>query len=317
MERRHHRWLSLLALALIGAGLTGCSTQSSSAPFHIYNSPLVESEMPTPTQARADNSAESPGVEARQLFVYRQFQRTTGTDQRPPAAPAPSDPSGPVFDRVTPPDQPVLASYTPQDFASDAQPSSGQSRNVEVQGSIDADHGADIPEATSQESAAFVYATLKINEIHLDREAGDEVPSLYRQCRSSGEVFHSGQPDIGDLVFFHNTYDRNEDRRNNDWYTLAGMVSRHLGDGSVEFLAFDGDEVSTFVMNLNDPANADSEARDQINSQLRAPDDDDPPYTQYLAGELFAGYCNVLGDRPELILIDNWSPSMDLAELKL
>ncbi len=313
MDRRSYRGLTLAVFLTSIIAVVGCSTQSSSAPFHIYDSPLVDAEMPTPRHAGAN----APGVEARQLFVYRHFKPGVGGDGPPPAMPTPDDPSAPRFDRVTPPDQPVLASYNPDNIATDAAPAAASfAQTVEYRASVIAEGSDDqAPNATSDDAAAYIYATLKINDIDIDADAADEVPNLYRQCRSQGEIFHSGQPDIGDLVFFHNTYDRNDDGRNNDWYTLAGIVSRHLDDGTVEFVTYDGEDVSAFTLNLDQPAQIHSQERDILNSRLRAPNDDDPPYTRYLAGELFAGYCNILGERPELILIDNWSPSMNLAEL--
>jgi hypothetical protein len=91
------------------------------------------------------------------------------------------------------------------------------------------------------------------------------------------------RPQPGDLVFFHDTYDRNRDGRLGDEWTHVALVE-----------AVDGDRVwiihrggSRIVRLLMDRAHPDDEG---VNDPVRMKARRDPPGTRYLTGELFAGY---------------------------
>ncbi len=118
---------------------------------------------------------------------------------------------------------------------------------------------------------------------------------LYERLYRRGLTFDSTDPLPGDLVFFHNTFDADGDGRNNDWYTLAGVVLEVRAGGTVQFASVRGGAVDVFSLNLRSPGTIRDERTGVVlNSALRRKSLADPEYTQYLAGELFAGYASVV-----------------------
>lgn len=174
---------------------------------------------------------------------------------------------------------------------------------------------ADAPQATAYDpavAAAYVTAVYDVNGVDLRKatRGGDRVPTIveiYRHAYKSGIVYQAEQPATGDIVFFHNTFDRNGDGRWNDWYTLVGVVEGVDASGTVSALAYVDGKVTRIML---DPQRPDVAA---ANSALRAGDDVPAPRAGY-AGALFAGYANLLGDIPHVTVIDNWHPEMRVAQ---
>ncbi len=279
--------------------------------------------------------------EAAPAIPQRQIQTAGAPGQRPGYAPP--------LDTVQPSSEPVLANYAwdpdqpsgagratgdggsapgselkPDDVVtalSDNSPSE-EVEQAEQAEQVAVDQAVESTPSTTEDSAVqtvdyaptaadYVYTTLRANDLDLGEGAKDNIPTLYRACRSQGQVYHTSRPDIGDVVFFHNTYDANNDGRNNNWYTLVGIVEKVHRDGTVEFLTHRGNGVETLRLNLDQLDRETGSGGQIINSKLRTPTTDDAPFTQYLSGQLFAGYCNVLGDRRDLVLISNWEPGME------
>ncbi|TVR03107.1 MAG: hypothetical protein EA398_06225 [Deltaproteobacteria bacterium] len=149
-----------------------------------------------------------------------------------------------------------------------------------------------------------VYA---LNETRVATTSGPGIVDIYRHAQQAGAIYHTPRPAVGDLVFFHNTFDRNGDGRNNDWYTHIGIVEDVDEAGTVSFLSYMNGEVQRHVLNLESPS-VGREGSRVLNSELRAAASGDPDFTQRLAGELFAGFGSLLGDREEVVVIDNWQP---------
>lgn len=304
----------LMLLAATSCVAVGCSTNSSSAPFHMYSSPLLDGEMAPPHvagHAHGSDQGSNAGVQPRQVYTYQRYRPSDDLSE-PGRRIRPGEPQrpGPRLDTVDAPARPVLASYRPDEATG-----SGRALNEDGASSEPAQKA---PSRTSEDvgdgdrasnSAGFIYALLSVNEVELSEEAADSIPEIYRACRADGEIYHSNRPNIGDLVFFHNTFDANEDGRNNDWYTQVGMIERVHTNGTVDFLSFHNGSVQRLHLNLDDV-----DRQNSSNSRLRSESSDDPPFTQYLAGQLFAGYCNILGDREDLTVIDNWAPGVSLDE---
>ena len=162
--------------------------------------------------------------------------------------------------------------------------------------------------ANATESAAYVEAVYALNDTPVtDSSVSTSIVNMYRHADNTGTIYHSTTPAIGDLVFFHNTSDRNGDGRNNDWFAHVGIVESVNNQGTISVLSYLNDEVSRIYMNLE---YAEEEERDgvRINSSLRVRNRNDPEYTRYLAGELFAGFGSLLGSRTEVMVLDSWSP---------
>ena len=134
------------------------------------------------------------------------------------------------------------------------------------------------------------------------------VIELYRLVQRRGTIYHAQQAAAGDIVFFHNTHDANRDGRNNDWYTHVGVVEQVLGDSTIVVLSWRQGAVTRDTMNLAKPNFAEDGGR-LINTPLREHRASDPPFTQYLSGELFAGFGSMLGEINSVLVLDTWTPN--------
>jgi hypothetical protein len=101
--------------------------------------------------------------------------------------------------------------------------------------------------------------------------------SLHLVCRSVA------RPHAGDLVFFHDTYDRNRDGKLGDRWTHVALVEAVDGD-QVWILHRGGQGILRLRMDLSRPHD------EAANDPVRARRGDDPPGTRYLTAELFAAY---------------------------
>ncbi|MFY3743148.1 NlpC/P60 family protein [Anaeromyxobacter sp. Red801] len=105
--------------------------------------------------------------------------------------------------------------------------------------------------------------------------------SLYRASRPVE------RPRPGDLVFFHDTYDRDRNGRAGDRFTHVGLVE--AVDGDAVTILHRGGRVERIRMDLSRPS--DPAANDPVRMARRR----DARGTRYLAGELFAAYGELLG----------------------
>lgn len=116
------------------------------------------------------------------------------------------------------------------------------------------------------------------------------VAAAYRAMRAYGAVFGGGGewPAPGDLVFWHDTYDRNRNGRADDPFTHVGIVE-YVVDGTVVFVHRGGKAVARGAMTPDRPGEVRRENGTLLNSALREkrPALADAPR---LAGALFAGY---------------------------
>jgi probable lipoprotein NlpC len=123
------------------------------------------------------------------------------------------------------------------------------------------------------------------------------VAAAYQAVLAYGVVFGGGGewPRPGDLVFFHDTYDRNRNGDQDDPFTHMGIVERVEG-GSVTFLHRGGRGVARGTLTLDRPDQVrDGDGR-ELNTVLR---DKHPRIAgaPALAGELFQGYGRIDPER--------------------
>jgi hypothetical protein len=113
--------------------------------------------------------------------------------------------------------------------------------------------------------------------------------AVHRAALDFGEVFGGGGewPRPGDLVFWHDTYDRDRDGRSDDRFTHLGIVE-YVADGTVVFLHRGSRAVVRGAMTPGRPGQTAAGDR-LLNSTLRAKARA-APGDRLLAGELFAGY---------------------------
>ncbi|QDG54021.1 hypothetical protein FIV42_25755 [Persicimonas caeni] len=313
--------LGIAASAVLGQG---CSSNSG-APYHMYDSPLLEGRVesryprsrtydlglgdhtePKTYYAANDSQGGGPAQGPAKESAANQGGSTepAGGESREIAQAAPSE-------STASPKPPALSTrrQAPTQAHKGAPASdetdSGASSDVETTEAPVDDSGPAL-------AADYVWSVYKLNGVTFSSAARRSLPKLFRECKDRGKIYHSSRPAIGDIVFFHNTGDHNDDGRNNDWYTHAAIVEAHGDGGRITLLGYRGEEVERFVMDLESPDAAKTRHGEVANAQLRAKRAQDPPFTQYLAGQLFAGTCSVLGDRSQIVVVDNWKPGMEL-----
>lgn len=101
---------------------------------------------------------------------------------------------------------------------------------------------------------------------------------------------HRG-PDVsrGDLVFFDNTWDANDDGIDNDFLTHVGVIETVESDGTIVFISRTASAIERYRMNLRWPSSATADGR-MVNNFLRRKRPGDPPERAYLTGQLFASF---------------------------
>jgi hypothetical protein len=114
------------------------------------------------------------------------------------------------------------------------------------------------------------------------------VKAIHRKAGELGTLRDT--PQVGDMVFFRDTHDRNKDGRLNDGLTHIGIVERVSEDGTVTFVHRGGSGVKRGRFNLARPDVRKDERGRVLNDWLRRRDKRN---RGYLAGELVAGFASV------------------------
>lgn len=140
-----------------------------------------------------------------------------------------------------------------------------------------------------------VYASegLALRELVAQVAPGERsaVKAVWLAAQRRGVTFGAEEaPAPGDLVFWHDTYDRNHNRKADDRFTHVGIVER-VEDGTVHFLHRGHRGVVRGVMTLARAHQARARDGQPLNSRLRARSH--PVKRGGLAAELFAGYARL------------------------
>ena len=302
---RHTR--HLMTIAITAAALLGCHPQArGEAPFYVYNSSFLNGEQellqpPTVTDDDAPRAVASSGGSA----------SAAAPSQRRSNPPPPVEP---VRETPAPPPATSRQDAQPQPAGFNRPKKASMEVTRKAPDKKAAAAAAPAHDYKPAHAAEYVMAVYRINGIDLGVEPNDNaIAEIYNTVKEQGSIYHATRPAVGDLVFFHNTFDRNNDKRNNDWYTHIGLIERVEGDGTIHVLSYLDGKVQSVVINLEHPKIAkDDRTGSTWNDKLRARTPDDPPFTQYMGGELFAGFGNILGNRTEFVVIDNWTPGMEL-----
>jgi hypothetical protein len=143
--------------------------------------------------------------------------------------------------------------------------------------------------------ARAAYLEHGIDLMAVDAHDGDNaVRTIYRYARARGIVYRHGRPQPGDLVFFHDTYDRNRNGRRDDVLTHVGVVEQVDDDGTVTLVNTVSRGVLRYKMNLRYPERVrDPDSGRRINHYLRKAEGDQASRT---TAELFAGYATIIVD---------------------
>ncbi len=137
-------------------------------------------------------------------------------------------------------------------------------------------------------SYLFARQNISLIDSSLARGERNMTKIIYKTMHSRKLTHKRKIPKVGDLVFFHNTFDRNRDRRENDPFTHIGIVERIDGGGTMQFIHYINPRfgVRRDKMNLLHPR--DRTKNSYIRSRRRYPS----PTGKYLTGELFAGFAS-------------------------
>lgn len=113
---------------------------------------------------------------------------------------------------------------------------------------------------------------------------------IYEHVRAYGRIHYGPAVRPGDLVFFDNTWDFNEDGILNDPLTHVGIVEAVEQNGTVVFISRVSNAIERYRMNLREPNVMRSSDGRLLNDYLRRKKSGDPLATGYLTGQLFAGF---------------------------
>lgn len=124
------------------------------------------------------------------------------------------------------------------------------------------------------------------------------VATIWALALKNGAVHYRETPEVGDLVFFDNTHDRNGNGDLDDELTHIGVVVAVAPDGTATF-AHGGTSRGRVYGQINVVRyweTQDTKGR-RLNSYIRDPEPWDPIETSYLAGELWVAFAKVNPDQ--------------------
>ena len=165
---------------------TACSS-TTSAPFHMYSSPLLEGETERSRVETGDDESEAAGVEPRQIYAYQRWHPDELAAPKPRQIQRASDSRTPgSFDTVDAPSRPVLASYEEEsddsrtvNDGSAGQPRDGATETAPVEEpdeqeitesatTVEDDETPQTGDEPAGDAAAFVHEILSVNDIDID-----------------------------------------------------------------------------------------------------------------------------------------------------
>ncbi len=288
MVPRTHGTLALVSLLTATVTLVGCAT-SGSTPLRVYQSPLLAADAQNPRPAdRMFDPAEPGDWTVNSETVVAQSEDSSERAKREATA------------RVEKRARKRRERDERKTDKSRRLPTLSTTA-VGGYGGADASSSAEAGDYAPPLAAGYVHKSFMVNGVSLPEESRVSVPKLWDACKQRGSTHH-GAPLPGDAAFFHNAFDANRDGRNNDWYTHVAIVEDVAPDGTAKILSWRGGRVVELTVNPTKPDDV------ALNSRLREPTADDAPFTQYHAGQLFAGWCTVLAGKRDVIVIDSWAP---------
>ncbi len=135
--------------------------------------------------------------------------------------------------------------------------------------------------------AIYWYAGIDLSSPLADYR-GNGVTRLYRFLEEKRALHNTRRPEPGDIIFWDNTYDRNDDGRPNDYLTHTGMVVEVERDGTVHYVHHNYRKGVVFArMNLYKPGVYTEKVNGQqklVNSPMRMRGS--PNYDKWLASQL-------------------------------
>lgn len=118
-------------------------------------------------------------------------------------------------------------------------------------------------ESIRYDCSGFVLATYALADIPLS----GNTRSMFETAKQRSLLVST--PTLGDLVFFDNTYDRNNNKRLDDTLTHIAIVVGIEPDGTIEMVHLGGSGIVGLTMNLDHPTEHSSPTGKTWNSYLR------------------------------------------------
>jgi peptidoglycan DL-endopeptidase CwlO len=146
------------------------------------------------------------------------------------------------------------------------------------------------PDCTGLVLGIYWYAGIDLGK-DFSKYAGGGVTRLYRTLQADGLLYTTSRPLVGDIIFWDNTYDENNDLLWDDPLSHTGMVTAVDQDGTISYIHYHVTRgVVVEKMNLDDPATQSRSENGRmklINSPLRLAVPGLPHPPLWLAGQLF------------------------------
>lgn len=136
---------------------------------------------------------------------------------------------------------------------------------------------------------AYIYGRNNFNLFKNATFSSSLTRSIYSSMKARNLTHKRKLPNPGDIVFFHNSYDRNRDRRANDWYSHLGVVESVKSNGDIVFIHYLNKRrgITRDKMNLYSPNS--TKRNSYLRNRYRYPH----PQGRYLTGQLFAGFASL------------------------
>ena len=116
---------------------------------------------------------------------------------------------------------------------------------------------------------------------------------LYHSLKSKTWRTSAKKPRPGDLIFFHNTYDRNRNHRWDDLITHIALIEKIERDGTIKYLHVSSKGVKRDCMNLRYPKSHLKDGK-VVNDFLRRRPPSDLDRGKYTSASLFACFASVI-----------------------
>ncbi len=137
--------------------------------------------------------------------------------------------------------------------------------------------------------AIYYYAGIDFTPA-MRKYTGNGVTRLYKYLRENKLLYKTEQPAPGDIIFWDNTWDANEDGEYNDYLTHIGMVLEVDSSGRITYVHHNYRKgIITEYMNLTDPDTDRIEKNGTIiiiNSPMRMQGSPPAPEGQWLSSHL-------------------------------
>ena len=138
--------------------------------------------------------------------------------------------------------------------------------------------------------AMYWYAGIDLAR-DFNKFTGNGVGRIYKTLEREDLLYSTSTPLVGDIIFWDNTYDANEDDSINDPLSHVGMVLKVDDDATITYVHYHIRRgITTDYMNLRNPAVQDQRGFGHIkviNSPLRMAVPGKPHAENWLSGQLY------------------------------